>query len=137
MAQTLAKGRKARAAAAPRGELQIRTVAMPADTNQAGDIFGGWVLSQMDVAGGTFAWSVVHGRVATVAIDGMNFRKPVHVGDVVCVYADLIKIGTTSIAVRVEAWVLRRNAGERILVTEGTFTYVALDAKGKPRKIEG
>jgi acyl-CoA thioesterase YciA len=137
MAQIRAKGRKETGIAdAPRGELQIRTVAMPADTNQAGDIFGGWVLSQMDVAGGTFAWSLARGRVATVAIDGMKFRKPVHVGDVVCVFAELIKIGTTSIAVRVEAWVLRRNAGARILVTEGIFTYVALDAKGRPRKVK-
>ena len=126
-----------RGAREPRGELEIRTVAMPADTNQAGDIFGGWVLSQMDVAGGTFAWSLAGGRVATVAIDGMMFKKPVHVGDVVCVYADLIGIGTTSISVRVEAWVLRQNAGERILVTEGTFTYVALDEAGKPRKVKG
>jgi acyl-CoA thioesterase YciA len=137
MAQGRAKkGRETEPRTAPRGELQIRAVAMPADTNQAGDIFGGWVLSQMDVAGGTFSWSLARGRVATVAIDGMTFKKPVHVGDVVSVYADLIRIGTSSITVRVEAWVLRRNAGALILVTEGSFTYVALDGKGKPRKIE-
>jgi acyl-CoA thioesterase YciA len=130
------KGREAGPRTKPRGELQIRTVAMPADTNQAGDIFGGWVLSQMDVAGGTFCWSLARGRVATVAIDGMTFKKPVHVGDVVSVYADQIRIGTSSITVRVEAWVLRRNAGALILVTEGSFTYVALDGKGRPRKIE-
>jgi acyl-CoA thioesterase YciA len=120
----------------PRGELQIRTLAMPADTNQNGDIFGGWVLGQMDVAGGIFASMVAHGRVVTVAVEAMTFKKPVFVGDVVCVYADLIRVGTSSVTVRVEAWVLRRNAGERIPVTEGNFTYVAIDESGKPRKVK-
>lgn len=119
----------------PRGELQIRTVAMLADTNHNGDIFGGWVLSQMDIAGGIFSSKVAQGRVATVAVDSMTFKKPIGVGDVVCVYADLIKIGNTSITVRVEAWALRRNAGQRIPVTEGNFTYVAVDEKGRPRKV--
>lgn len=119
----------------PRGQLQIRTAAMPADTNHNGDIFGGWVLSQMDIAGGIYSSTVAQGRVATVAVDSMTFKKPVHVGDVVCVYADLIKIGITSVTVRVEAWVLRRNAGQRIPVTEGNFTYVAVDEEGKPRKV--
>ncbi|HLI14113.1 MAG TPA: acyl-CoA thioester hydrolase YciA [Alphaproteobacteria bacterium] len=120
----------------PRGELQIRTLAMPADTNQNGDIFGGWVLGQMDVAGGIFAAAVARGRAVTVAVEGMTFRKPVYVGDVVCVYADLIRTGRTSVTVGVEAWVLRRNAGQRILVTEGKFTYVAIDDKGRPRPVE-
>ena len=119
----------------PCGELQIRTVPMPADTNQAGDIFGGWVLGQMDVAGGVYAAKVAGGRVVTVAVDAMTFKKPVFIGDVVCVYADLIRIGRTSITVRVEAWVLRRNAGDRIPVTEGNYTYVALDDRGLPRPI--
>ena len=89
----------------------------------------------MDVAGGIFASSVAGGRVVTVAVDGMTFRKPVYVGDVVCVYADLIRVGTSSITVWVETWVLRRNLGNRILVTEGNFTYVAIDEKRRPRAI--
>lgn len=120
----------------PRGELSIRTVCMPADTNAAGDIFGGWLLGQMDLAGAIFARETSAGRTATVAVDAMVFRRPVHVGDVMCLYADLIRIGTTSIAVRVEAWVIRTNETERLLVTEGTFTYVALDDDRRPRKIE-
>ena len=119
----------------PRGELQIRTAARPADTNQNGDIFGGWVLGQMDVAGGIFASSVAGGRVVTVAVDGMTFKKPVYVGDVVCVYADLIRVGTSSLTVWIETWVLRRNLGNRILVTEGNFTYVAINEKGRPRAV--
>ena len=119
----------------PRGELQIRTIAMPADTNQAGDIFGGWVLGQMDIAGGIFSAVVAKGRVATVAVDAMVFKKPVYVGDVVCVYCQLERIGRSSIAVRVEAWALRRYVGNRILVTEGIFTYVALDDEGRPRPV--
>ena len=120
----------------PRGELSIRTVCMPADTNASGDIFGGWLLGQMDLAGAIFARKISGGRTATVAVDAMVFRRPVHVGDVMCLYADLIRIGTTSIAVRVEAWVIRSNESDRLLVTEGTFTYVALDDDRQPRKIE-
>jgi acyl-CoA thioesterase YciA len=119
----------------PRGELSIRTLAMPADTNQNGDIFGGWLLGQMDVAGGIFASKLARGRAATVAVDGMTFRKPVFVGDVLCVYADLVRIGTTSITVRVEAWVIRRNEDKRIIVTEGNYTYVALDDNHRPRPV--
>ena len=120
----------------PRGDLCIRTLAMPADTNQNGDIFGGWVLGQMDVAGGIFASKIAKGRCVTIAVDAMTFRKPVYVGDVVCVYGSLIRIGSTSITVRVEAWVIRRNETWRILVTEGNFTYVAIDAEGRPRRVE-
>jgi acyl-CoA thioesterase YciA len=120
----------------PRGELSIRTVCMPADTNSAGDIFGGWLLGQMDLAGAIFARKISGGRTATVAVDAMVFRRPVHVGDVMCLYADLIRIGTTSVAVRVEAWVIRNNESDRLLVTEGTFTYVALDDERRPRRIE-
>ena len=120
----------------PRGELSIRTVCMPADTNSAGDIFGGWLLGQMDLAGAIYARKSSGGRTATVAVDAMVFRRPVRVGDVMCLYADLIRIGTTSIAVRVEAWVIRDNESELLLVTEGTFTYVALDDHRRPRKIE-
>jgi acyl-CoA thioesterase YciA len=120
----------------PSGELSIRTFAMPADTNHNGDIFGGWVLGQMDIAGGIFASKIAKGRCATIGVDAMTFRKPVYVGDVMCVYASLIRIGTTSITVGVEAWVIRRNQTNRILVTEGNFTYVAVDDNGRPRNVE-
>jgi acyl-CoA thioesterase YciA len=121
--------------AEPRGELQIRTLAMPADTNQNGDIFGGWVLGQMDIAGGIFAAKISKGRGVTVAVDAMTFKKPVFVGDVVCCYAELIRIGTTSVTVRVESWVIRRHESNLILVTEGNFTYVAIDDQGRPRRV--
>jgi acyl-CoA thioesterase YciA len=120
----------------PRGTLSIRTLCMPADTNQYGDIFGGWLLGQMDIAGGIFASKAAGGRTATVAIAAMAFKKHVSVGDVMCIYADLIRMGTTSITVHVEAWVLRRNHAPRFLVTEGKFVYVALDDDQRPRKIE-
>jgi acyl-CoA thioesterase YciA len=110
---------------------------MPTDTNQYGDIFGGWLLGQMDVAGGVFASQIANGRTATVAVDAMTFRKPVNVGDVMCIYADLIAIGATSISVHVEAWVLRHNQPPRILVTEGKFVYVALGEDRKPRAVLG
>jgi acyl-CoA thioesterase YciA len=84
----------------PRGTLSIRTLAMPSDTNQYGDIFGGWLLGQMDIAGGIFASTIAKGRTATIAVDGMTFRKPVNVGDVICIYTELLRIGTTSITVR-------------------------------------
>src|SRR5262245_13062210 len=119
----------------PRGTLSIRTLCMPADTNHQGDIFGGWLLGQMDIAGGIFASSIAGGRCATVAVDAMTFRKPVLVGDVLCIYTELFRLGTTSITVHVEAWVLRRNQGPRMLVTEGTFVYVALGEDRKPRRI--
>ena len=96
----------------PRGELSIRTLAMPADTNPYGDIFGGWLLGQMDIAGGIFAAKIASGRTATVAVDSMTFRKRVYVGDVMCIYTDLVRIGRTSVAVHVEAWVLRRRERE-------------------------
>jgi acyl-CoA thioesterase YciA len=121
----------------PCGDLCIRTLAMPADTNQNGDIFGGWLLSQMDVAGGIFAAKTAKSRTVTVAIDAMNFRKPVYVGDVVSVHATLVRVGRTSITVHLEAWVLRRRESLSILVTDGNFTYVAIDDQGKPRTIGG
>ena len=121
----------------PCGDLCIRTLAMPADTNQNGDIFGGWLLSQMDVAGGIFAAKTAKSRTVTVAIDAMNFRKPVYVGDVVSVHANVVRLGRTSITVHLEAWVLRRRESLSILVTDGNFTYVAIDDQGKPRAISG
>ncbi len=120
----------------PKGELAIRCLAMPADTNQHGDIFGGWLMSQMDIAGGVTARARAHGRVATVAVTGFTFHRAVLVGDVVCCYADIQKVGTTSITVGVEAWVLRpQESKDRFKVTEGVFTFVALDDKGKKRPV--
>ena len=121
----------------PQGELSIRTLAMPADTNQNGDIFGGWLLGQMDIGGGIFSSKMAEGRTVTVAIDAMNFRKPVYVGDVVSVYAHLIRVGMTSITVRVEAWVIRREESDLVHVTEGNFTYVAVDENNRPRPVKG
>ena len=120
----------------PCGDLCIRTLAMPADTNQNGDIFGGWLLSQMDVAGGVFAAKTTKSRTVTVAIDAMNFRKPVYVGDLVSVYATLVHTGRTSITVRLEAWVTRRKEAQTILVTDGHFTYVAVDDQGRPQPVQ-
>jgi len=120
---------------APKGELAIRTLAMPADVNQNGDIFGGWVLSQMDIAGGITASARARGRVATVGVDAMSFHRPIFIGDVVCCYADIARIGTTSITVHVETWVVRKEGGGRILVTEGDYTYVAISDDKKKRKI--
>lgn len=119
-----------------RGTLSIRTLAMPADTNPNGDIFGGWLMSQMDIAGGIMAHSRAAGRVVTVGVEAMTFHRPVHVGDVVCCYADVIRSGTTSLSVRVEVWVLRAQSPDRrVKVTEGTFTYVAIDEAGNKRAL--
>ena len=119
----------------PRGELSIRTLAMPADANPNGDIFGGWVLSQMDIGGGIAAGRRARDRVATVAVDAMTFHLPVYVGDVLCVYADLERVGRTSMTLWLEAWALRGRQGERVRVTEGRFTFVAIDDAGKPRPV--
>lgn len=120
-----------------KGELTLRTVAMPADVNVNGDIFGGWVLSQMDIAAGIVSRQTAKGRVATVAVDAMKFIRPVKVGDVLCVYTHIKRIGTTSIAVGLEAWVLRGVIGAREKVTEGVYTFVAIDGEGKPRPVAG
>jgi acyl-CoA thioesterase YciA len=117
----------------PRGELSLRTVAMPADTNPAGDIFGGWIMSLMDLAAGVAAGTRAHGRVATAAVSNLNFLQPVKVGDVVCVYTEIVKTGRTSVTVGVEAHVLRRNQGERVRVTAAEFVLVAVDDHGIPR----
>ena len=120
----------------PCGDLCTRTLAMPADTNQNGDIFGGWLLAQMDVGGGVFAAKITKTRNVTVAIEAMNFRKPVYVGDLVSVYANVVRIGRTSVTVHLEAWVLRRRESQSmILVTDGNFTYVSIDDQGKPQPI--
>jgi acyl-CoA thioesterase YciA len=120
----------------PIGDLCIRTLAMPADTNANGDIFGGWLLSQMDVGGGVFASKVVKSRTVTVAIEAMTFRKPVYVGDLLSVHATLVRLGRTSITVHLEAWVLRRKENHSILATEGNFTYVSIDEQGRPQPVQ-
>ena len=114
----------------------LRTIAMPSDTNPNGDIFGGWILSQMDLAGGTYAFYVAQGRVATVAVTGMKFYKPVNVGDEVSCYCATHAIGRTSVTVNVETWVRRRQLTVEEQVTEGLFTFVAIDTDGMPRPIE-
>ena len=131
----MAETHAAPAPSAPEGELSIRTLAMPADTNQNGDIFGGWLLSQMDLAGSIYAYKTTQSRNVTVAIEAMTFRKPVYVGDVVSVYATTVRVGRTSITVHVAAWVQRRNESELILVTDGNYTYVAVDDNGHPQVI--
>ena len=119
----------------PRGDLCTRTLAMPADTNANGDIFGGWLLSQMDIAGGVAASKIAKTRTVTVSIDAMNFRKAVYVGDLVSVHANLVRVGRTSMTLHLEAWVVRRKEMQPILVTDGNFTYVAIDEDGKPQPI--
>jgi len=118
-----------------KGQLSLRTLAMPKDANPSGDIFGGWVLSQMDIAAGMTASQRSHGRVATVAIDAMSFQLPVFVGDILCVYTDIVRIGTTSMKIHVEAWALRASIGLDVKVTEGLFTFVAIDQDRKPRPV--
>ena len=116
----------------PRGELVIQTIAMPKDTNPNGDIFGGWLTSQMDLGSGILAAKTAQARVVTVAMEGMSFLQPVRVGDTVACYAWVEKIGRTSMTIPVEVWVQRYMSGEQVRVTHGVFTYVAVDSEGKP-----
>ena len=123
----------------PNGDLFLRTVAMPADTNANGDIFGGWIMSQMDIGGGILAKEISKGRVVTVNVDGITFHEPVNVGHVVCCYGKCTKIGNSSLTIKLEVWVkpvLDKLADDRYRVTEAVFTYVAVDQQGKSRKIE-
>lgn len=122
-------------AAEPHGTLTIRTLAMPADTNPAGDIFGGWVMSQMDIAGAIAAVERAKGRVVTVAVEAMTFIAPVKVGDILCVYTRVEKIGTTSVTIAIEAWARRNRVDDRVKVTDGRFVYVALGEDGSKRAI--
>lgn len=119
----------------PPVEPALRAIAMPADANSNGDIFGGWILAQMDLAGGAVAVRRAQGRVATVAITGMSFHLPVFVGDEVSCYAEIVKVGRTSIAVNVESWARRGMSGERVKVTHGLFTYVAIGPDRRPRPV--
>jgi acyl-CoA thioesterase YciA len=113
----------------------IRTIAMPADANANGDIFGGWMMAQMDLAGAVVAVRRAKGRVATVAVEAMAFHRPVMIGDLVSCYAEVERIGRTSMTIRIHAWVERRVAGAPEQVTSGLFTYVAIDDKGRPRPV--
>ncbi len=120
----------------PTSEPALRAIAMPADTNPHGDIFGGWLLCQMDLAGSTFATRQAGGRVVTIAITAMVFHRPVLVGDEVTCFCNVEKTGRTSITVKIESWARRRTALEPIKVTEGVFTYVRVDPEGRPQPIE-
>ena len=119
----------------PQGELTTRTMAMPADSNPAGDIFGGWVLSQMDIAAGISASERAQCRTVTVALDGMHFIRPVKIGDILCVYTEIERVGNTSIDIHVEAWVQRDRSRNTVKVTQANFKFVALGADGRPRKV--
>ena len=117
------------------GEPALRTIAMPGEANPNGDIFGGWLLAQMDLAGGSVASQRAQGRVATIAITGMTFHRPVYIGDEVSCYAAVARVGRTSVTVRVETWVRRHLSSERVKVTEGIFTYVAIGDDRRPRRV--
>jgi len=118
-----------------RGTLTLQTIAMPADTNPSGDIFGGWLMSQMDLGASVLARVRAKGRVATVAVDGMAFHCPVRVGDLVSIYATLVREGTTSMTLEIEAWVTRKVSSERLKVTHATFVFVAVDEAGRKRPL--
>src|SRR4051794_35354500 len=120
----------------PRGDVVIRTIAMPADANANGDIFGGWLFSQMDLGGAVLARGIAKSRVVTVAVDAMSFVTPVNVGDIVTCYARNESIGRTSMKIHIEAWVSRSPEATEHHVTHGLFTYVAIDDKGKPQPVK-
>ena len=119
----------------PHGELTVRLIAMPADTNANGDIFGGWVMSQMDQAGGIAAVERAQGRAVTIAVEAMTFIRPMKVGDVLCVYTSIGKVGRTSMKIHIEAWAQRFRTHLREKVTVATFTFVAIDDEGRPRAV--
>jgi acyl-CoA thioesterase YciA len=125
--------KKSRLAERPRGELASRSLAMPTDTNPMGSVFGGWIMSLMDCAGKMTATQHANGRVVTAAVSNIAFLQPVEVGDTVCCYTDVIRLGRTSITLGVEVWVLRQGQGDRIKVTDAEFTFVAVDDKGIKR----
>ncbi len=119
----------------PRGILALQTIAMPADTNANGDIFGGWLMAQMDLGSSILARSRAKGRVATIAVEAMTFHRPVHVGDVVSIHAEMLREGTTSMQIGVEVWVNRFPEGEHAKVTEAKFVFVAVDKNGHKRAL--
>ncbi len=120
----------------PQGELVIRTIAMPADTNFNGDIFGGWLLCQMDLGGAVAARKYANSRITTVAINDMTFRHPVQVGDTLCCYAKFLRCGTKSMTFNINAWIRRQGTGEHVCVTDADFTYVAIDEQGQSIPID-
>ena len=119
----------------PNGKLTLQTLAMPGDTNANGDIFGGWLMAQMDLGSSVMARSRARGRVATVAVEAMTFHKPVHVGDVVSIHTELLREGRTSMTVGVEVWVTRHPSGRQHKVTEAKFVFVAVDDEGRKRAL--
>ncbi|MFN3482291.1 acyl-CoA thioesterase [Rhabdaerophilum calidifontis] len=119
----------------PRGTLTLRMIAMPADTNANGDIFGGWVMARMDQAGGIAGVERTRGRVVTVKVDSMTFLKPMKVGDVLCVYTEIGAIGRSSMKIHIEAWAQRFMTTAMELVTDADFTFVAVDDAGRPRPV--
>jgi acyl-CoA thioesterase YciA len=121
----------------PTGELALQTIAMPADANASGDIFGGWLVSQMDLAGAVSAHRLAKGRVATVAIDSMAFIRPVAVGSIVSCYTTILNIGRSSISILVDVWAIHPERGELLKVTEGKFTFVAIDENRRTRAVPG
>jgi acyl-CoA thioesterase YciA len=134
--QDVEKGEIKMSTALPEGrEPAIRTIAMPKDANSNGDIFGGWMMAQMDLAGAVVALRRAKGRIATVAVEAMTFHRPVMIGDLVSCFAEVKRVGRTSIGVQVDAWVERRIDGAAEQVTSGLFTYVAIDNKGTPRPV--
>lgn len=120
---------------APRGELTLQTIAMPKDTNSSGDIFGGWLLSQMDLGSSILAQRIAKGRVATVAISEMSFLRPVPVGAIVSCYCELMQVGSSSMTINVEVWINIESTNEPAKVTEGQFVFVAIDERGKTRTV--
>ncbi|MCW2254575.1 acyl-CoA thioesterase YciA [Providencia alcalifaciens] len=122
----------------PNGELVLRTLAMPTDTNANGDIFGGWLMSQMDIGGAILAKEIALGRVVTIAVNGIKFQKPVAVGDVVCCYARCLKTGKSSITINIEVWIKKvatEPVGQRYQATDAVFTYVAVNDDNSPREL--
>jgi acyl-CoA thioesterase YciA len=119
----------------PRGELAARTLAMPANTNPMGNIFGGWIMSLMDASGKLTAARRANGRVMTVSVSNLTFLQPVHVGDTVCCYTDVVRTGISSVTLAIEVWVLRQGQGNRVKVTDAEFTFVAVNDNGRPRAI--
>ncbi|MEX6506588.1 acyl-CoA thioesterase [Jiella sp. M17.18] len=121
--------------AQPKGELTVRIPAMPADANANGDIFGGWVMSQMDLAAGIRGAERARGRVATVAVNALTFKRPVKIGDTLCVYSKIEKVGRTSITLSIEAWAKPQARQDRAKVTEAIFVMVAIDDEGRPTAV--
>ncbi|MGF1446276.1 MAG: acyl-CoA thioesterase [Pikeienuella sp.] len=119
----------------PTGEISLQTIAMPADTNANGDIFGGWLMAQMDLGAAVLARRRAQGRVATVAVEAMTFHKPVRVGDVVSIHAQMLREGRSSMRIGLEVWVMRQPGNARVRVTEATFTFVAIDESGQSRPL--